>query len=301
MTMIANRRRRILVNGDEVRTDGALREAASEIGYRIDAKVRVADTLDIDDSGLSNEAYGYAMKAHFDWVVSDAETTEARFAVEFDGLSHQSVAARRKDELKDGICERLDLPLLRIDGMVLRPYRQRTVLAVLVEAWALYEGFIEAQESGTMPLDEVFDPHMSLDAHIEEGRLVVEQPYNLAATPAALLRRLRRSGQIPAWRRALRSQEGTHHAFAWAYLPDGRVIVGRAAVRSSSFPAFPSYDLADDLSFLDLADRLQRYLEGDASVVETVDRLVERVPMALAQLETHFSVADLDGWGFGSG
>jgi hypothetical protein len=297
--MSADRRRRLLVNGDELRTDRALREAATEAGYRIDAKVRVADVLDIRSSGLSSAAYGYAFRSHFDWVVSDLDTTKAVFAVEFDGASHSSDAARANDALKDGICRDLEFPLLRIDGLMLRPFRRRTVLAVLMESWGLYKAFTDAQEAGTIPWDEIFDAHMSLERHIEDGRLVIEQPYNLARPAADLLHRLLKRGQVIAWRFAIHRVDRSHEAFSWAYLPDGRVVVGQATVRSSNFPAFPSFDLPDDLAHMCLADRLQRYLEGYEGVAEPVEALAQRVPGVLADRESTVPLTDADEWSFG--
>lgn len=49
--MSLDRRRRILVNDAEALTDAALREAATDLGLRVDAKVRLADAVDIDRSG----------------------------------------------------------------------------------------------------------------------------------------------------------------------------------------------------------------------------------------------------------
>ena len=51
-----DRHRRILVNRSEALTDGAPRDAASSLGLRVDAKVRIADAVDIERSGLSAEA-----------------------------------------------------------------------------------------------------------------------------------------------------------------------------------------------------------------------------------------------------
>lgn len=101
-----DRRQPLLVNEGEFRTDEALREAAAEVGYGVHTKVRIADALAIDRSGLSGEAYGYALRAHFDWVVTDLETTKPEFAVEFDGDSHQDEKVRHRDGLKDAICDR---------------------------------------------------------------------------------------------------------------------------------------------------------------------------------------------------
>ncbi len=63
----------------------ALERAAQAAGYRIAPKVRVADVLPIENSGLSNAEYSYALRSHFDWVVTEGEDRDPQFAVEFDG------------------------------------------------------------------------------------------------------------------------------------------------------------------------------------------------------------------------
>ncbi len=209
-----DRRRRILVNGDEVRTERALREAVASVGYRLDAKVRVADALNIDHSGLSSAAYGYALRSHFDWVISDLGTTIPEFAVEFDGPSHDRQDVRTRDALKGR-----NLPA----------------------------------------------PQLPLASH----------------------------------RRPNAESNGASAAYAWAYLPDESLVLGHARVRASFFPAFPDYDLADDLSLLDLADRLQRYLEGDQSVTVTQDYVAARVLRQLVERHGPIRPSDLPDWSFG--
>ncbi|MDP8904039.1 MAG: DUF2726 domain-containing protein [Chloroflexota bacterium] len=296
----SNRRRRILVNGEEFQTDQALRDAVVAAGYRLDAKVRLADALPIDGSGLSPRQYGFAMRSHFDWVISDAETTEPEFAVEFDGPSHEAEESRARDALKDEICERLDLPLLRIGRVVLRPFRERTILAVLINAWSFYKAFAEAQDSGILPLDEPYDPYMSLDGHYEGNQLIIEQRFNIAQPAEQLLWKLRRSDEIVAWRDAKRPTRGNIEAYAWAYLRDGGAVLGEALVRQCSFPAFLDFDLAGDLATMALGDRLQQYLEGDLSVRVSETALATRIPEPFAKLETHFSIHDMPGWSFGA-
>jgi len=63
--MFMHRRKRILVNQYEEAVDAALIESASRCNVRVFPKVRIADTLDIQQSGLTNDEYSYALKAHF--------------------------------------------------------------------------------------------------------------------------------------------------------------------------------------------------------------------------------------------
>src|SRR5262245_50313923 len=100
-------RRRPLLNSYEVLTADVLAEAAKVGGAVIAEKVRVADALEIASSGLTDEEYEYALKAHFDFVVVTGEEHTVLFAVEFDGPGHDVPDAARRDALKDAICTKL--------------------------------------------------------------------------------------------------------------------------------------------------------------------------------------------------
>jgi hypothetical protein len=112
-----DRRRALLVNIGEAETDAVLQEVAEKPEVRVFAKPRLADVLNIERSGLSDDLYRYALKAHLDFVVAQQSDGRVHFAVEFDGPYHQdSAVAQRNDAMKNEICERLGLPLLRIDA-----------------------------------------------------------------------------------------------------------------------------------------------------------------------------------------
>ncbi len=273
-----DRRRPLLVNEGEFRTDEALRDAAAMLGYGVHTKVRVADALAIDRSGLSAEAYGYALRAHFDWVVTDLETTRPEFAVEFDGESHQDALVRHRDALKDEICERLGLPLLRVDREGFRPTIRRTVLYYLVESWSLWRAFDHAQEIGAIPLNEDFEPWAVIEGKDENGNIVWR---DMAAPARRLVARLWRAGRLatPGPSHAYRGSppEDPEHAeaYAWVKTAVGPLIVGHARIHAYSFPAVLDFDLADDLAHLDLAARISRWTEGDDSVLEDSASLPE--------------------------
>ena len=273
-----SRLRPLLVNEGEVRTDAALREAAEALGYRVSPKVRVADVLDIDRSGLSDPAYGYALRSHFDWVVYDSETNLPEFAVEFDGESHEDPAARRRDVTKNGICAIFGLPLLRIDKAAYRPTIRRTVIGYLVESWAAYRGFCDAQERGDIPEEEIFTPWAVLDVG-DDGRASFR---DISGYARRMVARLHESGRVTDWgptsacRGSMEGDREHAEGFAWVGTPDGRLVVGHARIRAFSFPAVGDSDLAEDLALFDLADRLSRLTEGDDGVL--VERTVASLP-----------------------
>jgi hypothetical protein len=84
------------------------KQVAESSGIEVFAKVRVADAIEIDRSGVSNEHYSYALKAHFDFLV--ARSDAPLIAIEFDGPGHDSV----HDHLKNDLCDRFGLPLVRV-------------------------------------------------------------------------------------------------------------------------------------------------------------------------------------------
>jgi hypothetical protein len=78
-----DRRKREIFNPKEEETFEALQESASRCGARVHSKIRVADTLDIKNSGLTNKEYSYAFKSHFDFVADQQGKGEARLSILF--------------------------------------------------------------------------------------------------------------------------------------------------------------------------------------------------------------------------
>jgi hypothetical protein len=142
-------------NKQEKRTREILDDIASKYEARIFAKMRVADTLIIENSGLTKDEYSYALKAHFDCVVVNKDSI-AEFAVEFDGLQHKSdPKSIHRDELKNNICRKLNLPLLRITSEYFEKIgRFPTILSWITELHFLQKLFYAAQDEGQIPQDE---------------------------------------------------------------------------------------------------------------------------------------------------
>jgi len=193
-----SRRRKIPVNNYELATDAALARAAAKHKSRAYAKVRIADALDIYESGLTDEEYSYALKAHFDFVVEGAEGVD--FAVEFDEPHHRlDSRAKQNDRLKNAICFKLDFPLVRIDAQYLRGVGQfATVLDWLVEMWYMEQGFISAQQQGKPPDDEDFYSFAVFEwGYIENKKFI---PVDLDKLTPSAIEELSRQGKVITWR-----------------------------------------------------------------------------------------------------
>jgi hypothetical protein len=273
------RRRRLLVSSGEVATDRVLDDAATRLGYRVFAKVRIADALEITRSGLSNEQFRYALSAHFDFVAADHDSLVARFAVEFDGPQHHTgTRTAARDALKDAICEALDLPLLRIDGAFLKRVDHFTILGYLIEVNALAEAFYEQQQKGYIPWDEDFDYWSVIST--ENGRLV--QPFDLAAPAKRLIATMHARGEIQDWTFSHATnffpdpETNRHVAYVWVKARDNEWIIGSGAIRAFNFPGIGAWDIAEQLAARDLHQRLLRHRAGEdvAASDRDLDELV---------------------------
>lgn len=128
-----DRRKHILVNSYEISTEAALRKVAEKHHVRVHSKIRVADTLNIERSDISNKEYSYAFRAHFDFVIANNETLPL-FAVELDELHHVSdPQAIYRDKLKNMLCVKLGMPLIRINAEFLRKVRTSSVIGWLID------------------------------------------------------------------------------------------------------------------------------------------------------------------------
>jgi hypothetical protein len=123
--------KRLLNHSEEV-TDRRLRDACDPHDVRVFAKVRLADILPIDGSGIPTREYAFALKAHVDFLVVAADLAPL-FAVEFDGPQHRDATQVARDETKNDLCRHFGLPLLRVDDRFLdRRYMNMDLLGWLV-------------------------------------------------------------------------------------------------------------------------------------------------------------------------
>jgi hypothetical protein len=279
---VIGRPRPLLVNGQEVNTDRALERAAEAAGYRIAPKVRVADVLPIENSGLSNAEYGYALRSHFDWVVTEGEDREPQFAVEFDGMSHSDPAVAARDAMKDKVANHFGFPLLRIDGTFLRRVHKRPLLEILVEAWAAYQGFLKAQEAGQIGWDEpwMYQSLLALDPATGE----VVPALAIDAACRSLVHQLHARGACRSFQPTALVQLGwgrtVIESFAMVELADGTYVTGQSKVRSYHFQAIPAYELAEDPALENLRMNLRLWMAGhDIAVgVDDVRRIRDEHP-----------------------
>lgn len=107
MDGLRNRLKRILNTG-EAKTLAIAEEVSKATGTRVFAKIRIADVIEIENSGISNDLYTFALSAHFDVLV--CKDGFPYLAIEFDGSGHST----RNDEKKETLCDLFGIPMVRV-------------------------------------------------------------------------------------------------------------------------------------------------------------------------------------------
>ncbi len=108
------RKQEQLFTAAELRFLAALDQALAP-GQRVLGKVRVADLVSIRP-GLSPQARQIALnrvaQKHIDFVVCSGSSLTPVCAIELNDSSHNSDAAKRRDEFLSSVCAQVGLPLL---------------------------------------------------------------------------------------------------------------------------------------------------------------------------------------------
>jgi Protein of unknown function (DUF2726) len=254
-----------LLNLHEEAIRSRLKAACSEWGATVFAKVRIADVLPIENSGISDADFRFALRSHFDFVVCDAEHTPL-FAVEFDGPSHDKPEQARRDIQKNGLCERFQFPILRINARYLvRKYGTFDLLSWFVHVWFLVDGFRKAQEQRTVPADEVFDPAFVVSLGGFRGLF----PLWLSAQPLIEIQRLNKAGRCydfcPSYFIGL-DEAGTYRAIAYLRITEDSGTFVTTAMRSQLFP-FADSEILHEILMQEVYERTSRTLEGKEAPV----------------------------------
>ena len=126
--------KRILNNPERI-TYARLRKVCKLHGAEVYAKLRLADVLPIEGSGLPEAIYEFALQSHYDFVVTGPNQVPL-FAMEFDGPQHGHSPQFERDAKKDDLSSRFGLTLLRIQAADLcRTEWQLDRLTELIEQW----------------------------------------------------------------------------------------------------------------------------------------------------------------------
>lgn len=253
-----------ILNLHEEATHLRLRDVCEKHGASIFSKVRLADILPIEGSGIPDSEYKFALQAHFDFVVSD-DTHTPLFSVEFDGPLHTNQRQQARDKIKTELCRKFDFPLLRINSNYLKKaYRGMDLLSWFVEVWFAWGLFEKAQASGEVPEDEIFMPQMMVNLPGYDKQF----PLWLSAPIRNKIQKLCFSGKIMGMVPSHiigKGEDGTYRAISYIRVTKEQGIIVYTAMRSQNFPV-PQVDALEELVTFQLYEKLVEALETGAGL-----------------------------------
>jgi hypothetical protein len=266
-----------LLNKSEERTYSEITSVEHIKESDVFSKIRIADVLRIENSGVTADLYSYALKAHFDFVIAD-KNLEPIFAIEFDGPSHIEPEQIQRDQKKIALCELFDFPILRINDRYLeRSYRvQMSLLRWIIDVYFLQEGFHELQEKGHIPLDEIFDP-----AWVITNSNSMDKkdwwPYQIGIEARLRLQDYHKKGLIhdPTPNGAIGySKDGVMKGFEFIRVSEDVCVYIESGMRNYKFPILLS-DLFDELLIITLEQKVKKYIHdksGSITLAEAQDK-----------------------------
>jgi hypothetical protein len=278
-----------LLNLYEEATRRHLRTACEKWGATVFSKVRLADVLEIEGSGISSEDFRFALQSHFDFVVADSSHTPL-FAVEFDGPIHEEAPQKSRDLQKNRLCGRLEFPLLRINARYLvKKYRRFDLLSWFVDVWFLHRGFYKAQEAGSVPPDELFDPAdvVALEGYSENFPLWFSRDGLLQLQTLSLSGRC--LDPVPSHYIGF-DENDAYRGIAHLRIDQKGGVVVKTGMRAQFFPGVDS-EIVHQLLIQELYEALIRVLNGknQATPLEEIDRQVR-------EYEDKFKLASTGGY-----
>lgn len=263
-----------LPNLPEAETDRRLREVCEDFDAKVYAKVRVADVLPIEGSGIDDRHYRYALQAHFDFVVAD-ETDTPLFVVEFDGRNHTAPKAQSRDRMKNALCERFELPILRANRRYLTErFSNWDLIRWFCTVYFISGAWEQDVEAGRIPPeDSVFDP-MFVSVRTKSGMRSLE----LEGQARAELGRLFRSGDLPFHVPNFSLATGSDHtlrALAWIMTSESGGVFVETAMQNHHFGIRVHFAVRG-IALSMLLERVKETLNGSIPEV-SVEELKSRV------------------------
>jgi hypothetical protein len=140
-----DRRRKLLVNDYEKLADELLVKAVAPYGARVCPKVGLKDIVYISNSGISDEEFSYALKAHIDFCVVSRDNY-IEFGLEIDERQHiEDTKTIAKDRLKNSLCAKLGFPLIRISEKSLARVDKLELLAWLASYYFAFSNLSKSK------------------------------------------------------------------------------------------------------------------------------------------------------------
>jgi hypothetical protein len=170
-------KKRKLLTWSEGQVDKILRRRLPNTRYRVLVAIRLSDAVGPErGETLPDAEFQFLSRAHLDFlIVTNTQPADPVFAVEFDGPHHDDPRQRARDVMKNRLCKKAGLPLLRIRAPEIEVWEQITVLDYIIYKFVAWE-----RESETI-IGEIEEYAASLDPR-HRDRLVSDWDPSLDPT-----------------------------------------------------------------------------------------------------------------------
>jgi Protein of unknown function (DUF2726) len=133
--------------------DRIIRRTLAGTEWLISRETRIQSVLDKERDGLSTAEFNLYTRGSFDFVVYHEDENLPEFVIEFDGFGHEKETQISRDLIKNWLCVRADLPLLRIGSEELYAPEKLSVLEWLVGTFAQMASEVEDDAEGASKLE----------------------------------------------------------------------------------------------------------------------------------------------------
>lgn len=160
-------------NRSEKSTRRILEFETKETIYYVNAKTRLEDVFRLGE-GDSRDEQDFLRNAHFDYTLHRESSNKVIWAFEFDGPTHSSSPVTiRRDILKNRICAKANLPLLRVEDDLLEAIDGVSLLGWLVRRWMIYKRIMPRMESDRKRVASEMSEQAWDELRISEGLFIL--------------------------------------------------------------------------------------------------------------------------------
>jgi len=222
--------------------------------------MRLSDVIIKNSTYLTQREFDFYTRSHFDFILTDSNSRPL-MAIEYDGPIHtQDQVQRERDEIKNELCQKACLGLLRInDRYVTKLENGMTLLRWIIEVREIENAFNEAQENGIIPLDEPFDPTFVLPGLNTKGF-----PYRLSQNSIQSIHSFfdKLDSSIPKGWVSICGEDEKGNGFRMSSLYFGEHVLWIQTGMKKQNLDLGLDDLLRELDTCELGLRLKKYREG---------------------------------------
>ena len=269
---------RPILNRYERQALGILQKVTSRFGMNVVPKLRISDVVPLDTEAMRDDLQSFGEQAYFDFTIA-AEKAPV-LAIEFDGPDYAEESCIIRNQKKQEICDKLELPLLRVDTQYLRKIATFTTLELVIEEiltkftseiWRSNSDYFKLQTE-TIKNQNVEVPYLE---HLRSNcanrfmgrRLGITTASNLISKIAAV-ELVSNSGKLFLTKRMARSKDNFVTGVALAVLDEDTAILGVGSVFANPRVPIDAIELADALSVIDVLDQIRMFDESRYAGIE---------------------------------